>query len=111
MSAFVSLGVIGILAVVFSVAIVITIVREDSQEARRREGQTRAEREAGAAEEEAAKRQAVKEYLLRFAFTCPRCQEPALPIPDTGNRYHCPDCGHQFAADPHMIPSEDYCGA
>jgi hypothetical protein len=27
----------------------------------------------------------------------------ASPITDTGNRYQCPTCGKQFAADPHNL--------
>jgi len=49
------------------------------------------------------KAEAETQRLLKLALTCPRCDKLALPIPDTKNRYHCPDCEYQFAGDPHNL--------
>jgi len=71
---------------------------------RAREEAQRREAEARRQEKEARQRAATEaemQKLLKFGLTCPRCDHLALPIPETGNRYHCPDCRFQFAGDAH----------
>jgi len=48
-----------------------------------------------------AQQEAWERAQQALALTCRRCQALAPPIPGTGNRYRCLECGNQFAAARH----------
>jgi len=79
------------LLIFFFVVIAVTEAQRREAEARRQEKEAR----------QRAATEAEMQKLLKFGLTCPRCDHLALPIPETGNRYHCPDCRFQFAGDAH----------
>jgi len=41
--------------------------------------------------------------MKALALTCRRCRKLAPPIPGTGNRYRCNECGNQFAGAAHRM--------
>ena len=50
--------------------------------------------------------EAQREFELasrNLSLTCKICGKLASPIPDTGNRYRCADCGNQFAGATHNL--------
>ncbi len=49
------------------------------------------------------RKQEAQRRLMSFGLTCPRCEDLALPLPGTGNRYRCPKCGFQFPHDAHNL--------
>jgi len=43
------------------------------------------------------------EKMVDLGLECEKCGELALPIPETGDRYRCDKCGHQFAGAKHGL--------
>jgi hypothetical protein len=76
----------------FSMRLGAELERPARERRKRREDSRQRERE-----------RALKQAMVDLALTCPACGKLAPPIPGTANRYRCPDCGHQFAADPHNL--------
>lgn len=52
---------------------------------------------------EAEQKREIMKERKKMALTCRRCQNLAMPIPETRNRYRCEHCGNQFAAARHDI--------
>ena len=41
--------------------------------------------------------------MTGYALSCKRCSKLAIPIWNTGNRYKCHYCGHQFVSARHGL--------